>query len=98
MRLVLLFCALLGGCASTAPQAISGDRAAGTVTIQMIRPNALASMVRDADWTEAHELAAERCRAWGYRGAEPFAQDCEEIAITGRCLDYRATREYQCVD
>ena len=88
---------VLTGCAVAPPQAIDGDRSAGTVRVGVSQPMGLSPMFTDADWATADAVALERCRAWGYQSADGFGVICYKKAITGRCLDRLMVREYQCV-
>ncbi len=47
---------------------------------------------------QAYQVATERCRAWGYSGAEPFGgifQTCLASNQYG-CIRYRVSTEFQC--
>lgn len=98
MRALTLLCALLvAGCVSTAPQPVSGDRAAGVVRVAINQPVAFTAAFQDPDWTEADAIASERCVAWGYSSADAFGVLCDNPAVTGKCMDQVLVREYQCV-
>ncbi|MEM7000891.1 MAG: YecR family lipoprotein [Pseudomonadota bacterium] len=78
------------------PQAVSGDRGAGTVTMAYsyglyTRP--------EVDWEAADAEALRRCQAWGYTEAEPFGGQvttCNARNGYGSCLDNFVQRQYQC--
>ena len=52
------------------------------------------------DWPAAADVAASRCCAWGFDGAEPLApvvDSCSGRDAFGTCAARRYDRTYQCV-
>lgn len=52
------------------------------------------------DWEAAGLAASQRCAAWGYSGAEPFAGQkivCQQPDGFGGCTRNLVTVTYQCV-
>jgi hypothetical protein len=96
---VFAFAALLAslGCATVkVPQPTSGSRADGTVQLayeygQFERPQ--------VDWETANQIATDRCRAWGYSGAEAFGGGFEECTAANQygCVRIFVTITYQCI-
>jgi hypothetical protein len=94
----IVFAALLGplGCTTVKiPQPTGGSRADGTVQLAyeyggFERPQ--------VDWETANQIAADRCRAWGYSGAESFGggvSQCTAYNAYG-CIRRFVTITYQC--
>ncbi|HEU0095519.1 MAG TPA: YecR family lipoprotein [Rhizomicrobium sp.] len=53
----------------------------------------------EVDMNKASVLAAQRCTAWGYKGAEPFGghtSKCEQVNGYGNCILTTVTVAYQC--
>jgi hypothetical protein len=45
------------------------------------------------------ELASQRCKSWGYEGAEAFGgvtRQCQQTDSMGGCNHWLVTKEYQC--
>ena len=87
----------LSGCATTKNwSATGGSRADATVRLSYTygpfeQPH--------ASEQEALSLAASRCGAWGYEGAEAFGgaeQRCTAPGGMGGCNQFEVTKEYQC--
>lgn len=95
MRIWMLGVVVVAGCAATEPQPISGDRSAGLIRFSAEQ---FTSAFTDPDWSAAHEQAVERCKSWGYSGAEPFAAACSRRNLLGTCEDRVMVRDYQCLD
>lgn len=94
--LVFALSIAVGACATTMNwQATGGSRSDGTVRLSFEygafqRPR--------LDENQATTLAAQRCRVWGYQGAEAFGagtQTCEAQNGYG-CMRWLVTKEYQC--
>ncbi len=52
------------------------------------------------DWEAAQGSADARCRAWGYRKAEPFEgtnTQCQAFDGWGNCMMSTVSRTYQCL-
>ena len=47
---------------------------------------------------QAERVASERCRAWGYTGAEPFGGIFKQCIAWNQygCIRYRVSTEFQC--
>ncbi len=96
IRLIAAAAALLAlaGC-STGPTkmiAVGGDRAGGT--IDMVYNKTLFDP--GADYIEGQVIASEKCRAWGYKGAEAFGG--EHVQCRDRnCFDTVVSVTYQCL-
>ncbi|WP_081533516.1 YecR family lipoprotein [Rhodovulum sp. P5] len=53
-----------------------------------------------ADWAAAQAAADARCRAWGYRRADPFEgvrTQCNQSDGWGNCIRGMVSRTYQCL-
>lgn len=88
---------VLSGCVTTKIwSATGGSRADATVRLSYTygpfeQPR--------ASEQQALSLAASRCAAWGYNGAEAFGgaeQRCTAPAGLGGCNQFEVTKEYQC--
>ncbi len=96
-KTVLAACAVLlvAGCATSKVwQATGGSRADGIVKLSyqyvMFEVPELAS--------DGTELAAERCKVWGYDGAQAFGgvtEQCNNFGPDG-CTSWMVTKEFQC--
>jgi hypothetical protein len=87
----------LSGCATTKNwSATGGSRADATVRLSYTygpfeQPQ--------ANEQQALNLAAARCSAWGYQGAEAFGgaeQRCTMPGGMGGCNQFQVTKEFQC--
>lgn len=95
--LVIVATIVVSGCATTKTwSATGGSRSDATVRLSYTygpfeQPH--------ASEQEALNLAATRCAAWGYKGAEAFGgaeQKCTAPGGLGACNQYEVTKEYQC--
>jgi hypothetical protein len=101
MRLAFALLLLLAACADPRPEgmrpvAAGESRADGVVT--MAAAGTIWNPV-DPDWRHAEAAAADRCRDWGYEGAQPYAgwqETCRAWDRYGRCVMNRVTRFYSC--
>ena len=83
-------------------EATSGSRADATVDVGYIyNPEA---EIPETSAEQAHDVALEKCRFWGYQEAEPFGmvnKKCQRTyyhPFTGpMCLEMLVTRTYQCL-
>jgi hypothetical protein len=89
---------LLTGCAVTKDWAATGgSRSDGVVR--------LSYEVREFEKPQLSEqqainLASQRCKAWGYSGAEAFGgvtRTCNQGGGLGGCAQWMVTKEYQCM-
>ena len=88
---------VLSGCATTKNwSATGGSRADATVRLSYTYgPFEQAN----ASEQQALKLAATRCGAWGYKGAEAFGgseQRCTAPGGFGGCSQFEVTKEFQC--
>ena len=102
MKKLTLFCIvalLISGCASHVPmnwQATGGSRGDGTVKLSIQYGY---NKIPQLDENQAVSLAAKRCAAWGYTGAEAFGGIttlCNRYDPYLGCIDNFLTKEYQC--
>jgi hypothetical protein len=77
------------------PYPVGGSRSDATVELayqygEFERPQ--------VDWEAAGQLAAQRCQAWGYLGAEPFGGQLQECAAYNQygCYSFLVKATYQC--
>lgn len=91
----LAFAALAGCATPKAWSAMGGSRADATVTLGY--EYALFEQPQISDSGDA--VALQRCRAWGYSGAEAFgAQMSRCVAMTNSgCQQTQVTKTYQCL-
>lgn len=98
MKLALagaLGAALVGCATQKAWQATGGSRADGTVRLSY--QYGLFEMP-ELDHAAGDKLAIDRCRTWGYTGAEAFGgvtEQCNNFG-SGQCNSWLVTKEYQC--
>jgi hypothetical protein len=93
---------LLAACASgppPTPVAVAGSKADATVTLAAVmNPN----LHDRANWSGASEEAAQRCRVWGFDGAEPLGAGFEQCVqygsgiLAGTCVATREQVTFQC--
>jgi len=85
----------VAGCASAKMwQATGGSRADGVVRLSY--QYGLFEQPTLADSGQA--MAAERCKVWGYSGAEAFGgvtEQCNNFGSSG-CTSWLVTKEFQC--
>ena len=81
--------------------ALDGSRADATVKVALSwNPE---KEVPLSDQNQADKIAEERCKAWGYNGAEMFGavtQKCTQMGYTGftsLCLEAQSVMTYQCL-
>lgn len=100
MRSILLFVALglaSAGCAVKVDWAASGgSRADGTIELSYEAGDFQQAVL---DESQAHGIAAQRCKAWGYTGTEAFGAVTRKcIAMSGLgCARWLYTKKYQCL-
>ena len=91
----------LGACTQQVtkhPLPYSGSKSDGTVTLAYEYGLFEQPVV---DWDGAIAVAENRCKAWGYKGAESFGAtqtDCVHTNGYGNCLRWRVASLYQCID
>ncbi|WP_082547574.1 YecR family lipoprotein [Rhodanobacter sp. Soil772] len=95
--LIAVVAVAVSGCATTKSwSATGGSRADATVRLSYTygpfeQPR--------ASEQQALNLAATRCAAWGYKGAEAFGgaeQKCTAPGGMGGCNQFEVTKEFQC--
>lgn len=95
--LAVLVAAQISACATQRDwSAIGGSRADGTIKLSY-QYNQFEQPVVYED--QAEDLATDRCRTWGYTGAEAFGgevQQCMQQSGLGGCGRWMVTKEYQC--
>lgn len=88
---------VLSGCETRKElEPIGGSKADGTVRLGYQFDRFEKPIV---DWTQGQEIAAERCRKWGYSGAEEFSgalTHCDQRNGFGNCLSGTVVKNYQC--
>ena len=103
MRLIpiaaLMFAlAATGGCAvKKSFYANGGSRADGTVDMAYDFAQFEQPVV---NMDQAHEIAAQKCRVWGYQDAEMFGgkrQHCNQFNGYGTCIAGQVVIQYQCI-
>ena len=96
-KAVLVSAILLSGCAITTTMvATGGSRADGTVNLSYEYGEFQRAII---DQQQGQQTAVERCKAWGYTGAEPFGGQvnrCEAPTEVG-CAVTQVTVTYQCM-
>ena len=96
-KIALAACAvmLVAGCASAKMwQATGGSRSDGVVRLSY--QYGLLEQPELAD--DGLQLAVERCKVWGYNGAEAFGgvtEQCNNFG-GGNCNSWLVTKEFQC--
>jgi hypothetical protein len=104
MRFVVLFLLSLGilGCGvplKATPQPIGGSKADGTVTLLYSWSDYWVKHEVQVDWIAAQSAAEQRCRAWGYNGAERFGGGVLRQSGPcgfGQCDHNEVEVQYQC--
>ena len=104
MKLVHLtwFVALLvifSGCATTKLLQATGGSKADAVVELSYQYGAYEYPVVDS--TQGTAVTTERCKAWGYSGAQPFGgsiEQCQRYDGYGNCSNTLVTIKYQCVN
>jgi len=99
MRLLisaLLATVIMSGCAVTKQYtATGGSRSDGVVRLSY---EVGAMQTAQVNEQQGVELAAQRCRTWGYKGAEAFGGITRQCNVKGGfgCDQWLVTKEYQC--
>jgi hypothetical protein len=89
----MILAVLVTGCATQKIlQASGGSKADGTVMLTYQVGPFEQPVV---DYQQALLLAKEKCRAWGYKDAEPFGAE-ERTCLDGGCDFFRVDVPYQC--
>ena len=91
----------VSGCVTTKAQLypITGNRAGGTVTVGYDTRD-IYTDESDIDWRQAKGMAAKKCKAWGYKYAEPFGPVrtvCQRPGGFSGCAVGVKLIEYQCI-
>lgn len=93
----LVLAALLSGCAVTRNwNATGGSRADGVVRLSYEAHEMETVQVNES---QGVRLAAQRCRTWGYSGAEAFGgvtRQCTKFGGFSGCSQWTVTKDYQC--
>ncbi|MBS0172631.1 MAG: hypothetical protein JSR64_01190 [Nitrospira sp.] len=93
----LALAALLSGCAVTKDwSATGGSRADGVVRLSYEASEMETVQLNES---QAVRLAAQRCRTWGYSGAEAFGgvtRQCNKFGGFSGCAQWMVTKEFQC--
>lgn len=93
---IALVALALAGCATQKDYyASGGSRADGVVKMSYDWGGMDVPKVNEQ---QAVEIATQRCKAWGYTGAESFGQgkaECTGSDLFG-CAAWRRTKEFQC--
>lgn len=96
--IIALCSLLLTGCVVKKEMtAIGGSKADGTVKMGYIFG---AFEIPQVDVYQASELAAKKCSAWGYTGAEAFGgqtRRCTQMDRWGICNRTEVSVEFQCI-
>ncbi|WP_087785815.1 YecR family lipoprotein [Xanthomonas oryzae pv. oryzicola] len=89
---------LVGACATRADWLVTkASRADGVIALSYERNE---FQRPDLSEQQAVQLAIQKCRNWGYKGAEPFGSQSTECLSRrgfGNCGSRRITVEFQCV-
>lgn len=97
MLVAITLGALLSGCAVTKDwSATGGSRADGVVRLSYDSGEMETVRLNEA---QAVKLAAQRCRTWGYAGAEAFGgvtRQCSQLGGLSGCARWMVTKEFQC--
>ncbi|MFN4292483.1 MAG: YecR family lipoprotein [Permianibacter sp.] len=92
----ILIIVLMSGCARIIiPTAVGGSRADATVDFSYEHGSLVNPQI---DWNDVLQSAKDKCRAWGYTGADPFGGKRTSCAFANQqgCLRYTVTVTYQC--
>lgn len=97
MLVALTLVAMLSGCAVTKNwSATGGSRADGVVRLSYEVGEMENAQVNES---QAVRLAAQRCKTWGYSGAEAFGGVTRQCNMRGGfsgCTQWTITKEFQC--
>ena len=95
--LIIVVALVMTGCVTTKQwSAVGGSRGDGVVRLAYEVSAFEQARVSDE---QGVNLAAQRCLAWGYSGAEAFGgttRQCSQPAGFGGCNAWTVTKEYQC--
>ncbi|MCV3771416.1 YecR-like lipofamily protein [Enterobacter sp. RD4-1-1] len=95
--LIVLTTMILSGCAVRKEMVpMGGSKADGTVRMGYTVGQFEKPVV---DLNQAASLAAQKCKTWGYEGAEPFGgqtSQCGQMDGFGSCIMSNVSVEYQC--
>lgn len=94
---VVVVMLLLSGCATQKDWLVTGGSRSDAVVKLSYESNEFQRPKVSVQ--QANQLAAQKCQAWGYKGAEPFGSQstqCESRRGFGNCGDRLVTVEYQC--
>ena len=95
MKRVVL--ALLSGCVTTKDwSATGGSRSDGVVRLSYEVGEFQKAQLNEQ---QAINLATQRCKTWGYTGAEAFGgvtRQCNVPGGFGGCTQWMVTKEFQC--
>ena len=93
-----LIISLLAGCSSKQNYyATGGSRADGTVDLDYDTELMVTPIVNNQ---QAQNIAAQKCKVWGYQDAEPFGgltENCYARNAYGNCLRGQMIVKYQCL-
>ena len=88
---------ILGSAARKTWSATGGSRSDGTINLSYeVSPFETAQVSE----SQGLELATQRCRAWGYSGAEAFGgitTTCNRPGGMGGCSGWLVSKQYQCL-
>lgn len=94
----LLGLLLLTGCSTTRNwEATGGSRADGVIRLSY---EVGAMQSAKVDEQQAMDIATQRCKSWGYTGAEAFGgvtRACNAPGAFSGCASYLVTKEFQCI-
>ena len=97
VRFSLLFL-LLFSCVVYEPQAYTGSKADGIMTVSYQYSGGLKPSPQD--WMEADREATQKCANWGYSRAERFRRSTKVCALYNYfgCVQWKEYLNYQCID
>ena len=81
------------------PEALTGSKADGIITVAYEYPELTDPNSWQEEWAEADESANQRCNAWGYSKAVRFDltyRECIQRNLYG-CVRWREFIDYQCI-
>ena len=93
---IIVLTLLISGCTSSPKSmwASGGSKADGTVDLSY---NYGLFEKPEVDWQAALMTAQQKCKAWGYKNAEPFGGQ-QENCQDEDCWQKLVTVTYQCID
>lgn len=98
-QLTGIACVVLLSACATEPLTLTptgGSRADGVIYLST---DVGVFSILNVDWEATTQVAAQRCRSWGYRNAQPFGGEsisCIYYDINGACNVSRYTYTFQC--